>query len=235
MQKEVQEAVTKVKSLIHFPVEEEEWENHLWGHRYDPLEQKHTIAIPAGSIVESGQPASDKWLLNYLHELIHAYYSEKNHPLFGGFEFDDDYPDEVVTAVSDAFKVACDWFIWDKIIDLVPVAGCQEIDDIFDDYMEDYDPEIHISYEQKYIFGLILALAHNYLELPLRNESDHGADKENEDATIRLAEVFISVNPANPAIEKLEELTNGLLAFGYSYRIKSSDFLPFPTIVITGI
>ena len=235
MQKELKGAVTKLKSSIHFPVEEEEWENHWWGHRYDPAEQKHTIAIPTGCIAETGQPASEKWLLNYLHELIHAYYSETIHPLYGGFEFDYDYPDEVVIAVSNAFRVACDWFIWDKIINLAPEAGCQEIDELFDGYIDDYDPEIHISYEQKYIFGLILALAHNYLNLPLRDESDHEVDKENEDAIVSLAEVFISVNPNNPTKERLEELTNGLLAFGYSYRIKSSDFLPFPTIVITGI
>jgi hypothetical protein len=227
------EVVETYQSKLQYPLKTMEWENHWWGHRFNPLEKYHEVVYPKGVSIEKLD--SNRKLLNYLHELIHAYYSETIHPLFGGFDFDYDYPGEVVAVVSEAYRVACDWFIWDKVVELVPEAGREEIDVAFEDYMNNYNPEIHVRYEQVYVFGLVLALACKYLELPLRDESDQDDDAEGEDVIVKLAEVFISIEPAEPTIEKLEELINRLLALGYSYRVKSSGFIHYPTLVITGI
>ena len=107
---ELQEAVTSIKSLISCHLEEEVREEHMWAHRYDPMNQNHTIVIPAGSIDQTGDSASERWLLNYLHELVHAYFSESIHPLFGGFDFEDSYPQGLIETVSDIYRNACDCY-----------------------------------------------------------------------------------------------------------------------------
>ncbi len=229
----IRKEIEVLKSKLQYPLNTIEWENHWWGHRINPLGKYHEVVYPKDVCIEKLD--SDAQMLSYLHELTHAYYSEKIHPLFGGFDFENEYPEEVVTVVSEVYRVACDWFIWDKVVELAPEAGREEIDDAFDDYMNDYNPEIPVRYEQVYIFGLVLALACKYLELPLRDESDQDGNIENEDVIVSLAEVFISIEPAEPTIEKLEELINRLLALGYLYRVKITDFELYPTLVVTGI
>lgn len=233
MTKGIRKEIERLQCKLKYPLSTMEWENHWWAHRINPLEKNHQIVYPKDVCIEKLD--SKEQMLNYLHELTHAYFSETIHPLFGGFDFEDEYPEEVVTVVSAVYRVACDWFIWNKVVELTPEAGREEIDDVFEDYMNDFDPELHVRYEQVYIFGLVLALACKYLELPLRDESFQDTSVENEDIIVRFAEAFISIEPAEPSIGKLEELINSLLALGYPYRVKVTDFVLYPTLVLTGI
>lgn len=102
-------------------MEEEEWGNHWWAYRYNPIEKRHLIVWPAGSTEECSSYHSAKWLFNYLHELVHAYLAESVHPFFGGFDFEyDNYPEEIVNNISEIHRYACDWFVWAEVIKLSP-------------------------------------------------------------------------------------------------------------------
>jgi hypothetical protein len=229
--KELQEAVTSIKSLITCPLEEEVWAEHWWAHRYDSMNQNHLIMIPACSIDQTEESASERWLLNYLHELVHAYYSEKIHPLFGGFDFEDDYPQELIETVSDIHRNACDWFIWGKLFELVPKATIEDIKRHHDKSCEMDSLEHSMVEGNLFTYIMLKALSFVYLLAEIEKESIDISTPSGEVnySLNRLIQVYTDVPNENPTIENLETLMNEMLSIFSAYKVRLAGVIFYPT------
>lgn len=171
-----------------------------------PHRREHVIYWPKES--SSGGPPRP---VEYLHELCHAYLAEKVHPQFSAQYFKRGTTEQLLQRISILCKAASDWFADEFLYSLQPEELRAEVRE----HLHYAISLLQAPPKDNYAFvafsvGLILAQAHRYLNVRVNTNSPID----------RIISIFLTVDPANPSVEKLAELLNLLLQTCSKWQVR---------------
>ena len=194
--KNMKTVIDEVRNALEWPVNEQPNESPVFHVVSYPNTKTHTILIPE----KLHEMSSD---LDYLHELGHATFCEKIHPLFSlSSQFAPQENRRHYLQVIPALNVACDWFIDHWQMELSPEEMQLELRESLPEAEETLaDPELP-PLEMILDSAMIIAQGIHYLKEPIVCE---GVLKVAVDA-------FLSVPPEKPTAENCVILVNRLMA-----------------------
>lgn len=194
--KTMKTVIDKVRNELEWQVQEQPNESPVIHVVSYPHMKTHVIMIP--EILH--EMSSD---LDYLHELGHATFCEKVHPLFSASgQFVQQEKRRQYMQVVPALNVACDWFIDHWQMELSPEEMLTEFRENLPEAEEILAEEELPPLEDLLDASLIIAQGIHYLKEPIVCE---GVLKVAVDA-------FLSVPPEKPSAENCILLVNRLMA-----------------------
>lgn len=200
------DAVRDIRARLSWPVREEAGTSAEFQVVSSPHRREHTIYWPAPD-----SPAGPPREIELLHELVHALLAEQVHHQFSGQYFARQTPENHIRAVAWACRAACDWFVDDQLVKLVPDQERSEIEEHFDLICQVFQagpPQGDLFFLLS--AGLMIAQAVKYLEVQVQTG---GQLKQVVDA-------FLSTPPEEPFVQALEGLVNKLLAAYTDLRVR---------------
>lgn len=202
----IQNLIDKVRSSLEWPVQEQPNESPVFHVVTYPNTKTHIILIPE-KLHDLG---SD---LDYLHELGHASFSEKVHPLFSlSSQFAPQEKRRQYLQIIPALNVACDWFIDQWQMELSPEDARLELRESLAEVEEILAETELPPLEDLLDASLIIAQGIHHLKEPIQCEG-----------TLKVAvDAFLSVPPENPSAENCVLLVNRLMA---TYSDKQARFV----------
>lgn len=197
----------KIKKLIKYTRHRLGWRvyERVHGHtlmiRSDHQAKTHLITMP-----ETGSKVRP---IEYLHELGHAILCEQVHPQFSTPYFTG-AATEVLEQIRPASQAASDWFIDAWLLEICPDEERKEIAEHCNLVVKVLRSESSGTPDIMYGSALFIAQAIKYCSWQVAV----GGKLEQAVAS------FLSVEPVPPAVGKLEELLNKLLAVLYPYQVR---------------
>jgi hypothetical protein len=152
--------------------------------------------------------------LDYLHELGHATYCEKVHPVFAAnFLFAPYENKQQFLPVIPALNAACDWFIGHWQIKTFPKVTREQLKEtipVAEDVLSAHQlPPLEVILDA----SMIIAQAIYYLDEPI-----------NCGGALKLAvDAFLSIPPDKPSLENCVLLINRLLATYSGQQVRFND------------
>lgn len=194
--KNLRSLAKKVRSQLDWPVLEQSHESPVIRIVSYPNTKSHVILKPD----KLHDRTND---LDYLHELGHAFFCEKVHPVFSASsQFAPQGNKRQFLIVIPALSAACDWFIGHWQIELSPKEARKHLTEslpVAEDILgEPTLPPLEIVLDA----SLLIAQAIRYLDEPI---DCGGVLKSAVDA-------FLSVPPEKPTVENCVLLVNRLMA-----------------------
>jgi len=194
--KNLKSLIKKVRNQLDWPLLEQSHESPVIRIVSYPRSKSHVILKPD----KLHNRSSD---LDYLHELGHATFCEKIHPVFSAtsqFAPQDNRRDYLV--VIPALNTACDWFIGHWQLEVAPQAARKQLQEslpLAEEVLgEPRIPPVEIVLDA----SLLIAQAIHYLDEPI----DCGG-------VLKVAvDAFLSVPPEKPTAENCVLLVNRLMA-----------------------
>jgi hypothetical protein len=193
----IPEIIKEVKSMLHWKIRHEK-EGDTLHITSNPEVQVHIIHLPAVRT-----PAGDVQLIEYLHELGHAWLAEKRGPVFAvhkfrciGRAFKDVYP-----ILEGPVKATGDWFADDLLMQWAPVSARAQIAEYLDPIWGAVASGLKMDAFLLITSAFVIAQGVQYLpkrpRIPGKLKS--------------LVDEFLSVSPAQPCTDNYSSLLNGLL------------------------
>jgi len=106
--------ISNAREQLHWPVLEREHDQPVVRIMTNPREQSHVIYLPKGDEVLSGE-------LDYLHEIGHALFCERFHPLFAANAFFSQSTNKRdFEVIAPALSVSVDWFLSAWMVEQTP-------------------------------------------------------------------------------------------------------------------
>ncbi len=193
---DLKKAISEIRSQLSWDIKEEE-KGDFFSIDSNPISKVHSISWPSKDS-QFGEPTD----IEVLHELVHALFVEKIHPLFSDSHFKRGTPEHWAQAVGCACYFATDWFVDHRIFELVPEEKKEEIRMKFEFLCESIKEKPPSGDLFSFIStGLLIAQAIKYLGMRIQTS---GKLKEVVDA-------FLSTDPSDPTIERLEQIVNKII------------------------
>ena len=217
--KKLKTLISKARKELSWLILEEEQPSgplHIFS---DPLVRTHTIIRSVAPPGDVGGPDQD---IHYLHELGHALLCERVHPFFSNNFPINGLTREQMPAVSPVLSTASDWFVGHWLTEFCPEVAIPELKKEFAVTARMLDQKETPDLDRFFVAVLIIAQANTYL----------GEQVTCAGFLDEAVKAFLAVPPANPTLEKLEELINSLLALGSPFQCrhvphKGQDVLHF--------
>ncbi|MCB2216937.1 MAG: hypothetical protein KQH59_12785 [Desulfobulbaceae bacterium] len=166
----------------------------------DEEKKVHEINIPNNTLE-----------IDYLHEIVHAVFIEKYSILFGTSVFAQNVSQSLYELVTPACRRATDWFVDQWLADNVPNEFLKDLENcLYGASKKMLNLKDHGDYETILRCAYIFAQAKKYLNQDIEIK---GIFKD-------AVEAFVSVDPSNPTVEKLQNVINNILACHTDYKVQ---------------
>lgn len=202
--KALKSLIRKARNELEWPILEKQHEYPVIRIVSDPVHQSHLFLKPD----KLHNRSTD---LDYLHELGHAVFCEKVHPVFAATsQFAPRENKRLYLQIIPALNSACDWFIGHWQLALAPRKAREQLREhlkLAEEVLGDpIVPPLDIILDA----SLVVAQAIHYLKEPIVCE---GPLKMPVDA-------FLAIPPEKPSMENCVLLVNGLMATYTEYRAR---------------
>lgn len=157
-----------------------------------PADRIHVITLPS-----QGKPEK----LNELHELCHAHFAEFIHPLFSGSGFHLGTEDGKIQACTGVLRSVTDWFVEEMQHLLATGSYKRQLVNDLNWFIGSLAQEPHTETEYLSTVAMLCAQSERYLNREVKVDGELAI----------LTQTFLSVDPSNPTLEKLESLINKCL------------------------